>query len=165
MNPILQQASTAIRQKVDQRLLPAINTLFDAGRALMYSDKTRHMSIMAMKQTDPTKVGASFGGMTLVLHSQHPKVPMQIVIPVATLLLCEGLQFMEDAGTIKVMPDYLATATKAMYSQIMQTINATPDNLQAMMDRKKAAGQLGVPGAQPVAPTGIIAQARQAAVQ
>ncbi len=159
MNTILQQASTAIRQRVDQRLLPAINTLFDAGKSLMYSNKTRHMSIVAMKQTDPTKIGASFGGMTLVLHSQHPNVPMQVVIPVATLLLCEGLQFMEDSGVVKVDGNFLAMAIKAMYAQILQTIRATPNRLQSMMARKQAQRQ---PVAQPVAaPAGIIARARQ----
>jgi hypothetical protein len=163
VNPILQQAESAVRQKVDQRLLPAINTLFNAGKALMYDPKTRHMSMAAMKQTDPSKVGASFGALSVILHSQHKNVPMQVVIPTAQLLLCEGLQFMEDGGVVKVSADFLAAATKAMFSQIMQTIKATPQNLQAMINAKKAQGSAAPAGAS--APTGIISQVRQGGIQ
>lgn len=141
-NPILDKAKSAILAKVDPRLQPTIQKIVSAGEAIMYSEQTRHMFIAAIKQTDAAKIGASFAGLAILTFKQAGKeLPMKALIPAATILLCEGLQFMEDSGSVKVDSEFLAMSAKAMGEKLLELLKSTPDKLQGMVNQTKGSQQ------------------------
>jgi len=139
MNRVLEQAKSDILKEVVPHLVQLINDLTDTGKSIMYDETTRHMTTKALRQTDPAKIGESFAGLTLIVHGQNPGVPMNVILPTAMMLLCEGLNSMEEAGVVKVDKPFLAAATKSMYKVLMEELQATPDKLQGMVDKEKSA--------------------------
>lgn len=158
-NPILDQVKNDYTSKLNPKLLPAINKTVDAGKDLMYDKSTVHMTMKAMEQTDPDKLGQSFGGVAWFVHSNNPKIPPEVIIPAGTLIMLAGLQFMEDAGAIKVDKPFLATAQKSLGGALMQLFGATPDKIQQLRDRNKTGDVETPPQAPPSA--GILAGAPQ----
>lgn len=166
MNPLLQQTSDAILKKADQRIVPVIKKLVDAGKQVMYSPKTRGMMMKQLGDgKDPEAIGAGIAKLIGILYSESKKTaPIQALVPAGVLLMCEGLDFLEQAGAVKVTPDFLSQCTMAMGSNVAQLFGATPDRLQGMMNKVKPGGQ-ETPGQPPTAPAGIVAQAQQGAIQ
>jgi len=171
MNPLLQRTQDAILQKVDPRLVPVVKKLVDAGKQVMYSEKTRKMTLQQLGDgKDPEKIGAGIAKLIGILYSESKKTaPIQALVPAGVLLMCEGLDFLEQAGAVKVTPDFLSQCTMAMGSNVAQLFGATPDKLQGMMNQVKQGQGGAAPGspasAAPAAqPSGLIAQARQGAV-
>jgi hypothetical protein len=165
---LLLKAQAAIMQKTDPRLAPAIKKTVAAGQEVMYSPHTRQMTVRALGQAkDPEAIGQAVAKLVGVLFNQsHKTLPMQVLVPAATLLLFEGLQFMEDAGAIKITPNFLAECTKSMGSSVLQLFGVTPDKLQSMVNQNKPGAQSAQPAppaqaSQPNAPSGIVAGALQ----
>lgn len=159
MNQLLQQAEQGIMAHAHPGLVPAIQHVVQAGKRLMFGEQTRHMLFKALAQGAPDKIGQSFAGMTVILYAHAGKnIPMEVLIPAGTILLCEGLQFLEDAGKAKIDANYLATAEKAMGEMLLRLFHATPDVIS------KAAMAAGAkPAGQPAAPApGIIGGAKAA---
>ena len=166
MNPLLQQTHDAILKKADPRLVPVINKLVDAGKQVMYSPKSRDMMMKQLGDgKDPEAIGAGIAKLIGILYSESKKTaPIQALVPAGVLLMCEGLDFLEQAGAVEVTNDFLSQCTMAMGSNVAQLFGATPDKLQGMMDKAKPGGQPAA-GQPQAAPPGIIAQAQQGAVQ
>ena len=162
MNQLLANTKSAILKKADPRLVPAIDKTVTAGQKVMYADSTRQMLKAQLgKGNDPETIGAGIAKLAGILYNQSKKqLPPQILIPASTVLLCEGLQFLEDAGTVKVDANFLAECTKAMGSALAQLFGATPDKLQGMVNQ--AQSQQPAQGAQPAPPAGIVAGAQGA---
>lgn len=166
MNQILEATKAAILKKADPRIVPVINKLVDAGQQVMYSDKTRGMMIEQLGDgKDPEKIGAGVAKLIGIIYGESKKTaPMPALIPAAVLLLCEGLDFIEQAGAVKVDAEFLSQCTMAMGSSLAQLFGASPDKLQGMVD--KSGQGAAPPSAQPTAPppgappTGILAGAQ-----
>ena len=113
---------------------------------------------MAIKEInakgDPAEVAGSGVAklMGLLISQSKGTMPMKAAIPAATVLLCEGLSFMEEAGRIKVDKNVLAKAMRALSSGLLQLFGVTPDKLGQMMQKQKQQPQ------QP--PMGIVGKAR-----
>lgn len=165
MNPLLEKTKAAILQKADPRLVPVINKLVDAGKQVMYGEKSRGLMIKELGDgKDPEQIGAGVAKLVAVLFNESKKTaPMQALIPAAVLLLCEGLSFLEEAGTVQVTNDFLSECTMAMGSNVAQMFGATPDKLQGMID-KSGQGAAPAAGVPPAAPGGILAGAQQGAM-
>lgn len=165
MNPLLQQTSDAILKKADPRLVPVIKKLVDAGKQVMYSPKTRGMMMKQLGDgKDPEAIGAGIAKLIGILYSESKKTaPIQALVPAGVLLMCEGLDFLEQAGAVKVTPDFLSQCTMAMGSNVAQLFGATPEKLQGLVDQGKQGGQAAP--AQPTAAPGIIAGAQQGVAQ
>jgi hypothetical protein len=163
---LLQQTVQATLQKAKPQYVAAINKVVTAGKKVMYSQQSRQMVMAEMKQagSDPEAIGAAIAKLIGILMA-HAKgtMPAEVFVPAATILLCEALQFMEDAGALKVTADFLAQCTKATGSAILQLLGVTPDKMQAMLQKQPQAAQPVQP-AQPATqpsqpPQGIIAGA------
>jgi hypothetical protein len=139
MNPLLQKTQDALLAKVDQRLVPVVNKVVNAGRKVMYSDASRGMAIQELKQaTDPEGIGSAAAKMAGVLFNQSKQtIPMEVLFPATMLLMLEALQFLEDAGTVKVEPNFLAECTKATGSAFLQLMGVTPEKLQELAAQRQ----------------------------
>ncbi len=147
MNPILQKTQDAVMQKADQRLAPVINKLADAGKKVMYSEKTQELTFEALGDgKDPAVIGAAVAKLIGIIYNQSKNTaPMQALIPAAVVLLCEGLDFLEQAGAVEVTPDFLAQCTMEMGSNVAQLFGVTPDRLQGMVNKSGKAAQAPQP--------------------
>jgi hypothetical protein len=92
------------------------------------------MFLDALKEaTDPHAIGSGVAKlMALLIHKSGGKMPPQVAVPAALLLLCEVLQFMEDAGDLKVDNDLMAECTSSTGSAMLQALGVTPEKLQAL---------------------------------
>lgn len=165
MNPILQKAIDATLAKAKPQFVPVINKVVMAGKTVMYSPKTRDMAMAELKKgNDPEHIGSAVAKLMGLLMSQAKgTIPPEVLVPAAIILLCEGLQFLEDAGSVQVTPDLLAQATQATCSAVLQLLGVSPDKLQAMMAQS---GQGAGAATQPAAaapPPGLVAGAQGAA--
>lgn len=165
-NPLLDKTKSAILQKTDSRLHPIVQKMVTAGETIMYSDNTRHMLTAAIKQGKPELVGGSFAALAVLVIKQADKqMPMDALVPAAVILLCEGLQLMEDGGAPPIDNDYLSAAAQAMGEKLLSLLKATPDTLQRMVDKAGAAAKPAPPGTEVVEnPAGIVAGAAPGAM-
>jgi hypothetical protein len=151
MNPLLQKTQASILAKVNPRLVPVVKKLVNAGQQLMYSPQTRHLmqSQLQGHTDDPEAIGAGIAKLLGILyHESRKTAPVQALIPAGMLLLCDGLQFLEDAGMTPVTPEFLAHCTQATGSAILQLLGIKPEQVQQAMSQAQAA-QGGAPAAMP----------------
>lgn len=153
MNDLMKKAAADRMAKVNPKLVPAVEKVVASGKKVMYAEQTRGMFLEAMKAgTDPESIGAAVAKLMVILQNQAKgTIPPEILIPAATLLLFEGLAFLEDAGMVTVDAPFLAECTKAMGSAMLQIMGVSPEKLQGML-------QQGAPQGQPAAPPAGIVQ-------
>lgn len=161
MNKLLESTKSAQMAKAQPALRKPIEKTVQAGQQIMFSEKTRKMVIEALSVgTDPEAIGSALAKLAAILLNQsNGKIPMQVLIPSMTVLLCDALSFMEESGAVKVTPDFLAECMQAMSSAILQVMGVSPEKLQEMF-AKKQGGQPAAPGGPPAAPgPGVIGSA------
>lgn len=159
-NPQLQQVEQAVEDKVPPDLQDALQRIVTGGLTVMYSPQTRQMLVSQLnKPGEPTEVaGEGIAKLMALLYKQSKgTMPMKAAVPAAQILLCEGLDFMAEAGKVQITSDTIAQATKAMMAYLLQVFGFSKDKVQQFM---QAGAQNAAP--QQAAPAGIIAQARGA---
>jgi hypothetical protein len=170
MNKLLQQTVQATLQKAKPQYVAAINKVVLAGKKVMYSPQSREMAMGELKKANgnPEAIGAAVAKLVAILMA-HAKgtMPPEVFVPAGTILMCEALQFMEDAGTLTVSADFLAQCTKAMGSALLQMLGITPEKMQQLVAQKQGQpaqtaqpAQPAQPAAQPAQP-GVVGGAMQ----
>jgi hypothetical protein len=162
-NPIIDKARQALLAKIDPRLTPVVAKVVDAGKQVMYSDQTRDMAIQQLKQgSDPESVGAAVAKLAAILFNQSKHtIPMNVLLPATMMLLFEALEFLEEAGTLKIDQEQLAAYCQATGSAFLQMLGVTPEKLQGLIGQAAQNAPAG-PAAEPPAapqPGGIVAGA------
>lgn len=175
MNQLLQQTEQQILSKAHPKLVPVIQQIVKAGKQVMYSESTRHMLLNQFKRGgDPAEVvGEAIAKLMGILWRESKgTIPMQAAAPAAAMLLCEGMNFLEESGVLQVTPELLANSTKAMSANLLQLFGVSPERFQQFLEKATAGNGMGMGGgnptaistpaaATPSAPVGIIARARQ----
>lgn len=172
-NPLLAKTEQTIQSKVPPQLLPMVQRIVMAGHKVLYDPQTHAMAMKAltMPGDKATVAGQAATKLVGLLYTEaHGGITVQAVIPAGVMLLCEALDFMEQAGMLKVTQQVLADAMKSMTTSTLQMFNITPQKLVQMKASRQAGGQQGAPqGGQPptqpaqsAPPTGIIAGAQGA---
>jgi hypothetical protein len=165
MNPLLEKTRAAVLSNAKPQLAKPIEKTVEAGKKVMYDEKTRDMAVQQLSAgSDPESIGSAVAKLAAILFNQTKgTMPMQVLIPAATILLCEALQFLEDAEAVEVTPDLLAECTMAMTSAVLQAFGATPEQIQGYID--KAGGGGAARQAQPAGqPSGGIVAGAQGAM-
>lgn len=171
MNKLLQQTEQQILAKAHPKLIPVIQQVVETGKKFMYDDQTRALMVKQLSASgDPEDViSEGVAKLAGILFNESKKtVPMQVLIPASTILLCEALDLLEQAGKVKITPEFLAACTKSLGANVLKLFGITPDKLQSFVDKAQQNGAISslqggkqaAPQAQP-APAGLIAQARQ----
>ncbi len=164
MNPILEKTRQETLAKKPKLVKPIEKTV-EAGKKVMYDEQTREMAVQQLSAgSDPESIGSAVAKLAIILLNQAKgTMPMEVLVPAATILLCEALQFLEDAGSVEVTPDLLDQCTMAMTSALLQALGATPEQIQGYIDKARGGAQQSAP-AQPAAqPAGGIVSAAQGA--
>jgi hypothetical protein len=155
MNELLQKTQAGIMEKADPRYAPAIKKVVEAGKKVMYSEQTRAMFLKQMEGgAQPEAIGAAVAKLMGILQNQSKgTIPPEVLVKAATLLMVEGLQFLEDSGLVEVTPDFLAACTKAMGSAVLQMLGATPEQLSSLLQK---GGEQPAQPEQPAPAAGIV---------
>jgi hypothetical protein len=137
MNPILQQTIDAITAKINPpNLTPVVQKVVAAGQKVIYSPETQKLLIAQMTGggDQAENVGSGIAKlMGILMNQSHNTIPMQAAVPAATILMCDGLDFLEQAGDVQVTPDFLAQCTKDMSSALLQVFGVSPEKIQGYM--------------------------------
>lgn len=135
-NPKLQQVEQAVQAKVPPDLMNAFDRIVVAGEKIMYSPETRQMLQSQLgKQGDPTEIAGEGVAklMGIMFKKSKGTMPMKAAVPAAQVLLCEGLDFMEQAGLVQVTDEVIAQATKAMMAYLLQIFGFSKDKVDQYM--------------------------------
>lgn len=161
MNPLLTKAEAAYRAKIQPDMQSAVDRIIKAGMLIMHSPGTHDMMRQQLlKPGDPAEnAGEGIAKLTAILFGKSKgTMPIKAAIPAANILLCEGLDFMEQAGLIKVDNNTLAEAAKELGSSLMQMFKVTPERLAQASQQTKQGGAQQPPQATPA--LGIINRAQ-----
>lgn len=157
-NQLLQQAEAAIRAKaknikgLDKVVQAGLGTIFSPGGAKLFKEQV----------TKPGDIveNAAEGAAKLMGHlfeQSKGTMPMDAMVPGGQIVLLNGLDFLEEAGKIKVDNDVVARATKAYSSYILQLLGVTPEKMNQMIkDRQGGASAAPGPGPTPAPQPGIL---------
>jgi len=169
-NPLLQQTEQGIQAKVPQNLQMAFQRTVTAGLTLMYSPGMQNRMMQGLDSTPNPVDNAALGAVNLtvtLMNQSRGSMPPTVAAPVAMILLCEILSFLEQAGKAQVTPDVLAqaaqsvahhllTAMQVSQSQLHQVVAQGMSGAQAKIGAGPAPAQAGAPAPR----AGIINSAR-----
>lgn len=138
MNKLLQDTQSALLAKVDPQLVPIVQKVADAGKKVLYSPQTQDMVVQQLQHgTDPETIGSGVAKLSAILMNQSKgTIPPKVLFPASLLLLLEVLSFLEEAGAVKVTPDFLAQCTQAVGSAYLQSLGVTPEKLSQLTGGK-----------------------------
>lgn len=135
-NQLLMNVEQQVSAKVPPEQKERFEKIVLAGMKVMYSPETSEMMQSQLKKEgDPTE-NAGEGAAKLfgiLMHESKGTMPMAAAIPAMQVLLCEGLDFMEQAGLIQVTNDVIAEATKAMMGYILQMVGVKKEQMNQYM--------------------------------
>lgn len=151
MNPLLSKTRAAILAKVDPRLQKVVLKMVNAGHQIMFSPQTRHLLQQQLQGNaqNPEAVGSGIAKLLGILFNKSKKTaPVQALIPAGMVLMCDGLDFLEESGAVQVTSQFLAQCTQAAGSAILQMLGVKPEQVQQAMSQVQA--QSGRGGRQPI---------------
>jgi hypothetical protein len=138
-NPTLQKMMQAVQAKVNPALANTVQKIVAAGEKVMYSPQTHDMMLQQIKSNpDPAvAVGEGIAKLFAILRKESKgTLNMKAAIPAMNILMCEALDFMEQAGVVQVTPELLASASKEMGSALLQVLGVTPEKMQAITSKQ-----------------------------
>jgi hypothetical protein len=137
-NELLQQAQAKLEEGVADR--ERYDKLVKAGTRVIYDQGTfAQLSKGIAESEDP--VGDVTKGLSALLnilaHKARGTIPHDVFLQAGFALLLDALDFMEQAGLVKVDKSVLAQATKEFIDALMPTVGLTPEKLSAALQSVK----------------------------
>lgn len=175
-NQLLAQTEQQIASKIKPQMQQSFAMASHAAAQLFYSPAVQHQIMSKINSTPNPIDNAALGAANLtgvLIQQSGGKMPTQITIPVATVLLCEILDFLEKSGRVQVTPQALAQATQLLGNYVLRMLGANQDQVhqvlahgmnqaqQRMQSAQAPAAQQTPSAPQPPVRRGIIAGARQ----
>jgi hypothetical protein len=156
-NPLLQKTEQNIMGKLKPEYQMPFQRTVTAGLQLMYGSDNKTMAQQLSKSPDYAhNVGEGAAKLVGILfHQSKNTMPVEIAVAAATVFMCEGLDFLEKAGKVKVTPDLLAETTQDMGASVLQLFGVSQDAMQQAVQ-----GQ--TPTTPTAPPAGIIGAAKGA---
>ena len=150
MNPILQKVEQAALAKVNPpQLAQAVNKMVGMGKHLLYSPNAQKLvkEELSSSASIPDAIGEGVARILgMIIHASKGTLPPKVAIPTATILMCEVIDLLEQAGKAQVTNQFVGECAKSLSSALMQLFGATPEKLQSLFNKAKQ------PGAQPEQP-------------
>lgn len=156
-NALLQKIEAAVEAKIDPKFAIGLKKTVSAGLMVMYSPQSHDMMVKQMQQPgEPTELAGEGTAklMGLLYTESRQTMPMKVLFPAATVLLCEGLDFMEKSGKIQITNDTVSAAMTSLSSNLLQLLHISQDQLHSIIN--KGAASIQKPQAAPAAQRGGI---------
>jgi hypothetical protein len=114
-NPLLQQTEQAIQSKIKPQFMPQFQKAVTAGMSLLYSPALHQKMVAGIQSSSNPEQNAALGAANLVGTMQNQSknaIPVQLVAPVALVLMCEILDFISQVGKVQVTPQLIAQCSQ-----------------------------------------------------
>jgi hypothetical protein len=115
--------------KIPSALSDAAKRIMQAGHKVMFSKETRKMVMDSLSKDAPIeqRVGGAISDLMMVLwYKSNQSMPPQLIAPCATLLTCDAIEFLQEAGEQFDSGNVL----EASITMTMQRFGVSPDNLE-----------------------------------
>jgi hypothetical protein len=152
-DPVLKQIEQGIEQSVPAEHRKMYDSIVVAGMNVMFSKETSQMMDQQLAaQGDPvTNVADGIAKLIVIVFNESKQQPDQFA-PAAGLasitLMCQALDYAEQAKGIEVTPELAAQCTKLTVTKVMEKFGIS----QQQLDQVVAIGQQQQGGAQPQQP-------------
>ena len=144
-NAILQKVESDVESKVKPQHQESFKRVVMLGLRAMHSKQSHDYMVSVIQQSggSPEKIAEGVIRLLgLMINKSKNTMLGPEVAPVlfsaAQILLCEALDFMEQAGQIKVTNETVAESTKALSSYYLQLLGVSPQKLQGMLNKVSA---------------------------
>lgn len=100
-NPLLQQVEEGVKQKVPAQYQNALQRTITAALTVMYSQQMHQVMVQQLtKPGDPVNnVAEGAAKLMAELYKQSKgTLPVQVMIPAAVIMMCEGMDFLAKAN-------------------------------------------------------------------
>lgn len=137
-NTLLQQALDHVQQTVTDR--DAFERIVAAGMKVIYNQSTFQTLVQNLRQSkDP--VGDTAKGMVGVLQIMARKargtIPAPALLQAGMALLLDALDFLEQAGMLKVDAKVLDQATEDYMNALLPTVGLSGDKMNSILSQIK----------------------------
>ncbi|HEX7642972.1 MAG TPA: hypothetical protein VF472_12265 [Burkholderiaceae bacterium] len=143
-NQLLLQTEQQIASKLKPQMRQAFAMASHAAAQLFYSPAVQQ-KIMAKLASTPDPIdNAALGAANLtgvLIKQSGGRMPIQIAVPVATVLLCEILDFLEKAGRVQVTPQALARATQLLGNYVLRMLGLKQNQVHQVLAHGMAQAQ------------------------
>lgn len=153
-DPLLKQAETSIEQAVPAEHRTMYESIVVAGMNVMFSPQTTHLMEQQLSMGGDLATNVSDGVAKLIMivfneSKQDPNAFAPAAVLAAVTLLCQALDYAEQAHDAQVTPEMLAQATKMTQMKVLKSFGVTEDQVNQVA---AAGAQQGAAPASPAAP-------------
>lgn len=156
-DPILKQIETGIAQQVPADVKKMYDSIVLAGMKVMFSKETSDLMEQQLSASDDvvTNVSDGVAKLIMIVYNQSGQQVDQFA-PAAGLaaitLMCQALDYWEQAMGGEVTEELAAQATQATMQKVLESFGITQDQVGQVIAAGEQAGAQG--GAQPQQPMG-----------
>lgn len=139
-----------VRNSIPAQFRVAVQKIVLAGTKIMYDPQTHHLMVQAIQSDNDPAHAVGMGVtqlVTLMYQQSKGSMPAPAIIPAAILLVCEALDFCEQAKLFPVDNDVVSNAVQVTVAYLMQKMGLTPEKVSALAQQAAGKG-----GGQPPAP-------------
>lgn len=140
-NPVLTKTEQAVTAKVPPKLKGAFSKTVTVGLKMMYSDQGQKIMKDQLSKSPDYARNVAEGAAKLIgemFKQSKNTMPVKVAMSAAVMLMCEGLDFLEKAGKLKVTPELVATATKHLSEFVLQLFGVTQDKLHQLVQQRQS---------------------------
>lgn len=135
-NQLLQQALEKVQESVQDR--SAFDKLVKAGTKVIYSEGTfQELAKLMRDSKDPA--GDVARGMVAVLqlmaHQARGTIPHDALLQAGMALVIDALDFIEQAGLVKVDAKVLDEATQQYIEALLPSVGLTQETMDSTLDQ------------------------------
>jgi hypothetical protein len=147
LNP--KDAQKKIAAKLPPQLQEAYQRVVLAGMKMMFSPQTHQQMMQHLEQgqgTPAQNLGQGMAGLIMIMYQKsNGTMPPQVMIPAATYLLSEAVDFLDKTKAMNLSAADVSNAMEIMIRTILQHCGIDADKLQSNIQAK------GLKGNSPVA--------------
>lgn len=146
-NPQLQQTEQAVQARVPSNLQMGFQRVVTAGLTLMYSTPLHQRMLQGLGATANPESNAAQGAANILgtlLNQSRGKMPVQLVVPAAIVVMCEILDFLAQAGKLRITPELIGQCTKDTGDAVLKMLKISQGQVHQVVARgmSRAHGQL-----------------------
>lgn len=137
-NSLLQQALDSVQESVQDREM--FDRLVKAGTKVIYSKGTFQQLAKHLKGAkDPVSDVARgmVGVLSLMVHRARGTIPQAPLLQAGTALLLDALDFLEQAGMVKVDAETLGRATEEFVEAMLPMLGLSHEKMDQMLGQIK----------------------------
>lgn len=136
-NTLLKAAEQKIESQLTQKTRSNYLRIVTAGMKLALKDGPNSIIASLKKSQNPLDdcVNGVIGLMSLLFRESNGTMPMNAMIPAASVLLIQALDFAARAGIMKVGKPELEHAIQSLVEKLLPKLGVTPDRLTSLTQK------------------------------